>query len=147
MSHLIHWNPFKTLARFDPAASFNDLIRDLRPSLREFELSPSVRIDVNEDDKSYSVKAELPGVAKQDIDIAVEGNEVSIAAEVKRESSSKPGEKEIHAERYFGKIYRVFSLPSDLDGAKAEAHFDNGVLTLTLPKKSNGNGGRKIAVS
>jgi len=147
MTTLTHWNPFKTLARFDPAASFNDLIRDLRPSWREFELSPGVRIDVNEDDKAYSVKAELPGVDKKDIDIAVEGNQVSIGAEVRRENGKKQDEKEIYTERYFGKVNRSFSLPSDLDSAKAQAHFDNGVLTLTLPKKTNGNGGTKIAVS
>lgn len=147
MSNLTHWNPFKTLARLDPAASFNDLIRDLRPAWRDFDLSPGVRIDVNEDEKAYNVKAEIPGVDKKDIDVAVEGNQVSICAEVKRETSKKQDEKEVYSERYFGKIYRSFSLPSDLDSTKAQAHYENGVLTLTLPKKSNGNGGHKIAVN
>lgn len=146
MANITHWNPFKTLARFDPAASFSDLIRDLRPEWREFEVAPGVRIDVNEDDKAYNVKAELPGVDKKDIDVSVDGNQVSISAEVKRETTRKQDEKEIYTERYYGKVYRSFSLPSDLDSTKAEAQYDKGVLTLTLPKKANGNGGKKIAV-
>ena len=146
MSNLTHWNPFKTLARFDPASSFDDLVRSLRPAWRDLDFTPGIRIDVNEDDKSYSVKAEIPGVDKKDIDVAVDGNQVSISAEVKHETSNKGDEKEIHTERYYGKVYRSFSLPDDLDSSKAEARYDNGVLSLTLPKKTNGNGTKKIAV-
>jgi len=65
---------------------------------------------------------------------------------VRREENRKDNEKELYTERYFGKVYRSFSLPTDLDAAKAEAKYDAGVLTLTLPKKSNG-GSRKIAVN
>ena len=148
MNTLAHWNPFKTTTQYHPVASFEDLFRGLstRPLWRDIETAPEMRIDVNEDDKAYRVKAEMPGVDKNDIEISVEGNQVAISAEIKRETTKKDDEKELYTERYFGKVYRAFSLASDLDGGKAEAHYDKGVLTLTLPKKHNG-GTRKIAVS
>ena len=151
MTALTHWNPFKGMARFEPSNSFDDLFRGLgfglRPStLPEFSAAPDIRIDVSEDDKAFHIKAEMPGVDKKDIDISVEGNQVAIGAEVKRESKKKEGEKEIYTERYSGKVYRSFSLPNDLDGSKAEAQYEKGVLMLTLPKKGNGSS-RKIAVS
>jgi HSP20 family protein len=147
MTNLVHWNPFKTLARFDPTASFDEFARNLRQGWGELELSPGMRIDVNEDDKAYKVKAEIPGVDKKDIDVSIDGNQVAIGAEVKRESSKKDSEKEIYTERYFGKIYRTFTLPNDLDSAKAEANYNHGVLTLTLPKKANGSSNKRIAVA
>ena len=150
MNTLAHWNPFKTTAsRYNPAATFDDLFRGfgMRPVWRDIEAAaPDIRIDVSEDDKVYRVKAEIPGVEKNDIEISVEGNQVAISAEVKRESTKKDDEKDVCTERYYGKVYRAFSLASDLDSAKADAHYDKGVLTLTLPKKHNG-GTRKIAVS
>lgn len=149
MANLTHWNPFKNLIRFDPASPFDDVVRSfgMRPAWRDFEVAaPELRIDVNEDDKAYHVKAEIPGVNKNDIEISVEGNQVAISAEVKRETTKKGDEKELYSERYFGKVYRAFSLPFDLESGKADARYDNGVLTLTLPKKMNG-GSKKIAIS
>ena len=150
MTALTHWNPFKGMTRYEPVTSFDDLFRGLgfgaRPSWPELQTAPDIRIDVSEDDKSFHVKAEIPGVEKKDIEISVEGNQVAIGAEVKREAKKKEGEKEIYTERYSGKVYRAFTLPNDLDGAKAEAQYEKGVLTLTLPKKGNGST-RKIAVS
>lgn len=149
MNTLTRWNPFKTVTRFDPVGTFDDLIRGfgMRPMWQESDIgTPDVRIDVTEDGKCYHVKAEIPGVKKDDIEISMEGNRVAISAEVKRETKKKDDEKEVYTERYFGKIYRSFTLPTDLDNAKADAHYENGVLHLTLPKKSNG-GSRRIAVS
>ena len=146
MTTLTRWNPFRSATRFDPMMPFEDFFRSLgtRP-LREFEATPDIRIDVSEDPTAYKVKAEIPGVDKKDIEISVEGNQVSIGAEVKRETKSKDEEKDVYTERYFGKVYRAFTLPSDLDSAKADAQYDKGVLTLTLPKKGNG-GVRRIAI-
>jgi len=73
-------------------------------------------------------------------------HQVAISAEVKRETKNKDSETELYSERYFGKVYRAFSLPADLESAKADARYDNGVLMLTLPKKANGSS-RKITVS
>ena len=148
MTTMTRFNPFKAMTRFDPIAGLDDLFRGLgtRPAWREFDVAPDVRIDVSENDKAYNVRAEIPGVDKQDIEVSVEGNQVAISAEVKREMKKKDNEKDIYSERYFGKVYRAFTLPSELDSTKADAHYEHGVLFLTLPKKSNG-GTRKIAVS
>lgn len=146
MSTLTRFNPFKT-ARFDAMTPIDELFRSIaRPMWRDLDVAPDIRIDVTENEASFAVKAEIPGVDKNDIEVAVDGNQVSIAAEVKRESAKKEGDKEICTERYYGKVYRAFTLPADLDGSKADAHYDNGMLTLTLPKKNNGSA-RKIAVN
>lgn len=146
MNQIARWNPFKATARFDPVATMDDFLRGVTGrSLLGDAGAPDIRIEVNEDDKAYRVKAEIPGVDKKDVDVSIDGNQVSISAEVKRESKKKEGEKEVYSERYYGKAYRSFTLPGDLDSAKAEAHCEAGVLTLTLPKKQNGSS-RKIAV-
>lgn len=141
------WSPLKNLARFDPAAGFDELMRGLGGRLlpREFDAIGNIPVDITENDKSYCVKAQIPGVEKNDIDVSVEGNQVAISAEFKREET-KDGEQDLCVERYYGKAYRAFTLPTELDGAKAAARYDNGVLTLTLPKKPNGDT-RRIAVT
>lgn len=150
MANLVHWNPFKPLTRLESRSPmFEDLFRDfgLRPRWQELE-APDMRIDVVENDQTYAVKAEIPGVQKNDIDVSIDGNQVSITAEVRRESKNKnkDEERDIYTERYYGQVYRSFSLPNEVDSGKAEAHYENGVLTLTLPKKANGSA-RKLAVS
>lgn len=148
MANLTHWNPFKSLSRF-PGTDIENYFRGFGPPSiwANFETNaPDIRVDINEDDKAYRVKAEIPGVDKNDIDVSVDGNQVSISAEVKRESKKKEGEKEVCSERYYGQVFRSFSLPTDVDGVKAEARYENGVLTMTLPKKSNGSS-HKIAVA
>ncbi|MDE2155758.1 MAG: Hsp20/alpha crystallin family protein, partial [Xanthomonadaceae bacterium] len=99
-----------------------------------------------ENDKAFLVNAEVPGIDKNDIEISVEGNQVSISAEVKRESRKKDNEMDIYTERYYGKVFRSFSLPTELESTKADAHYDNGILHLTLPKKHDGSS-HKIVVS
>src|SRR5690348_15102827 len=109
------------------------------------EPSPrAVRLDVREKEGAYVVHAEIPGVKKDDIRIEIEGNEVVIGAETRREQEAKDG-KWLHVERRFGKLERRFSLPQELDDARAEARFADGVLELTLPKKAPASA-RKIEV-
>lgn len=148
MNTLTRFNPFRSLSRLDPVAGADDLFRSLglRTSWPTFDAVPDIRLDVHEDDKAYRVKAEIPGVDKNDIDLSIDGNQIAISAEIKREAKKKEGEREICSERYYGKVYRAFSTPTDVDSTKAEAKYDNGVLTLTLPKKSNGHS-RKVAIS
>lgn len=148
MANLTHWNPFKSLSQFRPVADIDYLLRGFgSPALWSGVESsaPDIRLDISEDDKAYHVSAEIPGVEKKDIDVNVNGNQIAISAEVKRESKKKEGEKEVFNERYFGKVYRAFSLPSEVDSGKADARYDNGVLTVTLPKQTNGSS-RKIAI-
>lgn len=148
MTTLTRWNPFKVATRFDPMSGFEDLLRGLgtRPQWQGLETAPQMRVDVSEDDKAFHVKAEIPGVDKDDVEISINGNQLTITAETKREITSKEDETDVYSERYFGKTYRSFTLPGDVDSAKAKARSDNGVLTLSLPKKANGST-RRIAVS
>jgi HSP20 family protein len=92
------------------------------------------------------VQAELPGVARDDIHVQVDGNRVSISAEVKRESEQKEGDRVLRSERYYGNLARSFSLANDIDDDNAAARFENGVLSLTLPKKT-APGARKLQIS
>ena len=103
-----------------------------------------IRLDVKETAEAYTVAAELPGVKKDEIHVEIEGNEVTISAETRREAA-KEGEKQLRVERYYGKTARRFALPQDLDEARAQARFDLGVLELTLPKKAAVTG-RKLEI-
>jgi HSP20 family protein len=135
MANITRIDPFRELARFDP---FRDMEAFAWPKLRrlfgEGAEEPTMKLDVTEDEKAYFVKAELPGVKKEDISVEIEGNQVSLAAEVKREKEEKKGETVVHAERTYGRTYRAFTLPMPIDRATAEAKFADGVLSLTLPK-------------
>ena len=96
---------------------------------------PEIKLDITEDDKAYHIKAEVPGVRKDDLKVKVEGNRVSIAAEVRSDEEKKKGERVIFSERATSQLFRAFTLPHDVDGAKAEARCQEGILDLTLPKK------------
>lgn len=139
MNQLTHWNPFRSLTRSEPTGGLDQLFRDfgMRPWLSPLE-APDIRIDVSETDKAYTIKADIPGAKKDDIDVAVEDRQVSISA---RSSSKfeKRGETSLYSERSEGQIYRSFSLPVEVDDKGAEAKYEDGVLTLTLPKKANGS--------
>lgn len=126
------------IARFDPFAdSFDDLMRRVfKPVRWEADVQPlQIKVDVEENDKAYTVKAEIPGVKKEDINVQIEGNQVSITAESKQEKDVKENGKVIRSERYYGSLYRSFSLGQDVDQAGATAKYADGILNLTLPKK------------
>jgi len=126
---------------FDPFAvdNFEDLFRNfLRPAQAMAGLAPTqIKLDIDEVDNSYMVKAELPGVKKEDIHVDIDGNLVSIQAEVKNEKEVKKEGKTLRSERYYGAMSRAFTLGSEIDDAGATAKFENGVLQLTLPKKAS----------
>ena len=125
------------VTRFDP---FDDLFRGFFVRPVDFnnaqQATPSIKMDVKEDGDNYVVHAELPGVKKEDIHVVVDGNQVSISAEVKQEKEVKEGDRVLRSERYFGKVSRSFQLGQDIDDAKAAAKFNDGVLELTLPKRA-----------
>ena len=104
-----------------------------------------IKIDVSEDDKAYTVHAEIPGVKKEDIHVTVDGATVSISAEVKNEKEVKEGDKLLRSERYFGRLSRSFSLGQEVDDASVVAKYNNGVLELQLPKRSIAKS-RRIAI-
>lgn len=126
------------LTRYNPVDdAFDDLFRGffLRPVRVEGQNEPQIKLDVKEDDKGYTVHAEIPGVKKEDIHVTIEGNQVAISAEVKSEKETREGEKVLRSERYFGKVSRAFTLGQDVDEGTAQAKYNNGVLELSLPKK------------
>jgi HSP20 family protein len=130
------------ITRFDP---FNDLVDDLfkgffvRPVAyegRAGEALPRMKVDVAEDNGAYAVTAELPGVKKEDIQVTIDGSQVTLAAEVKREKEVSQEQRVLHTERVYGKVSRSFTLAQEVDEAKAEAKLKDGVLELKLPKKA-----------
>jgi HSP20 family protein len=96
----------------------------------------SPRVNIVENETAYELQAELPGVQKEDVKISVENGRLSIEAEVKRAEEKKEGENVVFAERSVSKFARSFTLPKEVDDATAQARLENGVLTLTLPKKA-----------
>jgi HSP20 family protein len=133
------------ITRFDPRSDYlGELVDDLfkgffvRPVAYEgrSEVLPRLKVDVAEKNGAYTVTAELPGVKKDDIQVTIDGAQVTLAAEVKREKEVTQDERALHTERAFGKVSRSFTLPQEVDEGKAEAKFRDGVLELTLPKKA-----------
>jgi HSP20 family protein len=117
--------------------AFRSLMRPLRWDMAEAAAAPEIRLDVTENDGLYTIKADIPGVRKEDIDIRIDGPVVSLSAEVKKEKEEKEGERVLRSERSYGWASRSFTLGSDVDQDRAEAKYDNGVLELTLPKKAS----------
>ena len=127
------------ILRYNPADdAFDDLFRGffMRPVRLEGQPEVQIKMDVSEDDKAYTVHAEIPGVKKEDIHITIDGNQVAVSAEVKNEKEVKEGGKVLRSERYYGKVSRAFTLGQDVDEATAQAKYKDGVLELTLPKQT-----------
>jgi HSP20 family protein len=132
---------------------FDDFFRDVAPG---FYIKPlhgdalptpaQIKVDVRESGDAYTVQAEIPGVPKEDIQVAVEGNVVSLRAEIKQQDSTSADEKTLRSERYYGAVSRSFQLASDIDQAQAKAKYDNGVLTLSLPKKQALSGAQRLTI-
>ena len=94
-----------------------------------------IRIDVSENDQAFTVRAEIPGVNKQDIHVSVEGSIVTLSAEIRQHDAEREGEKLLRSERYYGSVSRSFQLPAEVDEAQSKARYENGILLLDLPKK------------
>jgi HSP20 family protein len=128
------------IARFSPFDdAFDHLLRGI--AVRPAALAPSdtaarFRADIIESDKAYTVRAELPGVKKDDIQISIDGDQLAISAETRAEKEVKEGERVLRTERYSGKYYRAFALDVAVDEDAVAARYADGVLELTLPKKA-----------
>jgi HSP20 family protein len=135
-------NKMLNITRFNPIEdAFDNLFRGIpvwvpNPEKRAAQQPAQFRMDVSETDKEYQVLAEMPGVKKEDISITINGNEVAVSAEVKREKVVKNDDTLLCAERYYGTVKRQFSLGQEVDEARAQAKYSDGVLELTLPKKT-----------
>jgi HSP20 family protein len=137
------------ITRFNPLEDpFDSLFRGLPvwlPTPERRAAPAQFRMDISENDKEYQVLAELPGVRKEDISVTINVNEISVSAEVKQEKVVKSGDTVLCAERAYGMIKRQFSLGQEVDEALAQAKYTEGVLELTLPKKTAA-AAKKLAV-
>jgi HSP20 family protein len=137
------------VTRYDP---FGDLFDDLmkgffvRPIAAEgTTAAPRMKLEVSEQAEALKVLAEIPGVKKDEIQVTIDGDQVTIGAEVRKEKDVKEGERLVHSERYYGKVSRAFRLGADLDESKAQARYTDGVLELILPKKTTA-AARKLTI-
>ncbi|WP_426207891.1 Hsp20/alpha crystallin family protein [Massilia sp. TWP1-3-3] len=105
----------------------------------------SARLNVSETDRSFEVQAELPGVKKEDVKVAIEHQRVTIEGESRREQEQREGENVLYTERGASKFVRTFMLPVEVDEAGTQARMENGILTLTLPKKQ-GSAATRITI-
>lgn len=121
----------------------DDFLNDVAPA---FYVKPlhgdaqpaQIRVDVQETPEAYTFLAEVPGVTREDIQVNVDGKVVTLRAEIKQHDSQSEGGKLLRSERYYGAVSRSFQLPVDIDNSTAKAKYENGVLQLTLPKKTAG---------
>ncbi len=126
------WEPFQDLVRFD-----DDFDGWYDSMIRKF-FSPELRgwvpaIDIAENNGNIEVRAEIPGMNKEDLKVTVDGGMLSISGERKKESETK--DKKYHRiERYYGKFSRTINLPYETDPSKVKATYKDGILTITLPK-------------
>ena len=148
MANITRFDPFSELTRLDPWSDFDNMFRGfaLRPVFQGAPNSPQIKLEVAEDDKAYTIKADIPGVKKEDIHISVEGKQVSITAEMKKETEQKEGKTLVHSERYYGQVARCFTLDKEIEQGGATARYTDGVLEAVLPKKQ-GASVKKIAIS
>ncbi len=139
-----------SLMRYDPFGEvFDDFLKGffVRPVGFENQAAANgrIKIDVAEKDNAYTVLAEIPGVKKEDIQVSIDGDEVTISAENRAEREVKDGERFVHRERYYGKVMRSFRLASEIDQSGANAKYADGVLELRLPKKA-ATAGRQLTI-
>jgi HSP20 family protein len=143
---MARYNPRNDLLRQAAFPDIGNLLRGLSmaPVLRDLEQAPRMRVDIEETDQAYILRADVPGANREDITVTVDGNTVAITANVEQRRADPNGNM-ITVERIYGEEYRVFTLPQEVDEAKAEARIENGVLVLTLPKKS-GSSAKKLDI-
>lgn len=109
-------------------------------------LPSQIRVNLTEGDEFYTVEADLPGVNKEDIDVQLKDNVVSISAEIKQLDQQTRDDKVLRSERYFGQISRSFQLPANVEAEHCEAKFVDGLLTLKLPKAAADESQQKITI-
>ena len=144
--NLTRYDPIRDIMRMDPFRSIEEFMREfpMSSSLRSIDPERAIRLDVSETEQAYTVKADMPGLKKEDIKVSFEGNRVAISATIQEEKEEKTGGT-LYTERYSGSQYRSFSLPQEVDDTRTEAKYQDGVLHLTLPKRA-GTAHKQIAV-
>lgn len=123
---------------------FQKMMRPWRTAMDE--RAPNIKLDVHESDGNYTVRAEVPGVRKEDIDVRIDGKQVTISAELKKETDEKKDGRVLRSERRYGYASRSFALACDVDETRSAAKYHDGILELTLPKKS-GTSSRRLPIT
>jgi len=120
---------------------FDDTLRSLmRPwRMSAVDGAPRMRVDLSERDDHYLVKADIPGVRKEDIDVRIDGNVVTLSAQSKSEKEERDDGRVLFKERQEGTASRSFALDCPVDEARADARYEDGILNLKLPKKAAGS--------
>lgn len=125
---------------------FEDLLAPLAQGARwSEEGTVAPRMNVIETERSYEIDVDLPGVAKQDVKVSIDGKRVQIEAEFQQANERREGETVVYAERTARRFMRSFTLPHEVDDSTAQARIENGVLHLSLPKKQ-GNEAHRLTV-
>jgi len=140
MANITRYSPFDD--------AFDDLFRGffVRPVSYDAPAGAAqFRVNVSENEKAYLLRAEVPGVKKEDINVTIDGDTVAISAEVKQEKDVKNGDRVLRSERYYGKLYRAFTLGQAVEEAGTHARYADGVLELTLPNKASAQA-KRIAI-
>jgi HSP20 family protein len=149
MTDLVKRSPFLgNIARSDPFFNLDDWFNNFwmpRRFSTDMEAISPIKVDITENDKAYTIRAEIPGVKKEDVKVQVDGNLVSISAETKQKKEKKEGGRVVCSECSQGSSYRSFTLDSNVNEAKSQAKFEDGMLELILPKK-NGAGAKQLKI-
>lgn len=133
---LVPWRPFRELEemerRFDDVLSW-PLLPAVWRRIPTMEMRWAPAIDVFEKEDEFVVKAELPGMTEEDIDVSVVGDTLTLKGERKAESEVKKDDY-YYCERSYGSFSRSIAIPSNVDAKKIEANYEDGVLEISLPK-------------
>ncbi len=129
-----------TRSATDLARNFDRLFDDgfqrfFAPSAQGNAAARSPALDVSESERAYTVKLDMPGVAKEDVKVSIDGRRVSIEAQLRKDEEKKEGDRVVYRERSLSSYARSFSVASEVDQAESSAKLENGVLTLTLTKR------------
>ncbi len=144
-SNLARFDPLGSISRFDPLRDFDSFFNafDMMRPLRGID-TERIRMDVSETDQAFLIRADMPGVKKEDVKVSIDGDQITISADVNQEQERTEGNT-VCRERYHGQQYRSFTLPSSVDEEKAVASCHDGILELTLPKKP-GSGAKQLTI-
>lgn len=149
MTNLVKRSPFlSNIARSEPFSNLDDWFNNFwMPRLfsADMQAISPIKVDITENDKAYTIRAEIPGAKKEDVKVQVDGNLVSISTETKQKKEKKEGGRVVCSECSQGSNYRSFTLDSNVNEAKSQAKFEDGMLELILPKK-NGTGAKQLKI-
>lgn len=148
MPNLSRFNPFSDIARTMPFGRLDEWfgnLENMMPS-RVWEGVPRIKMDITEDNDAYTIHAEMPGAKKEDIKVQIDGRQVTISAEIKKQTEEKQGERTVYSERYYGRESRTMTLDHEVDEKQASAKYDNGVLELKLPVLATARGAHQLSI-